>query len=117
PPRLPCAIYPPAHARFRDPSTGLPYANARAYAEIQSLKRGGAVWSSLLGCYVGSSTIVARGVPERFSSRENPAPVVKQEKEEHTVNGDGDRRVDEGAVNGNGHEHTGGREREGRGRR
>ena len=53
-------------ARFRDPKTGLPYANTYAYNEIQRLNDGGPRWSNLLDCYVGSTTIVARGVPERF---------------------------------------------------
>ena len=53
-------------ARFRDPKTGLAYANTYAYKEIQRLHGGGSRWSNLLDCYVGSATLVARGVPERF---------------------------------------------------
>ncbi|KAL6717141.1 hypothetical protein ACLMJK_005056 [Lecanora helva] len=53
-------------ARFRDPKTGLAYANSYAYKEIQRLRMGGARWSNLLGCYVGPTNSAARGVPERF---------------------------------------------------
>ena len=60
-----CAItsYP---AKFRDPSTGLPYCNAYAYKEIQKLKRGEFRWSKLVGAYVGLANYAARGVPPRF---------------------------------------------------
>ncbi|KAL9016506.1 MAG: hypothetical protein Q9185_006164 [Variospora sp. 1 TL-2023] len=53
-------------ARYRDPKTGLPYADSYAYKEIQKLANGGSRWSSLLGCYVGPTLSGARGVPERF---------------------------------------------------
>ncbi|KAL8665020.1 MAG: hypothetical protein Q9202_002576 [Teloschistes flavicans] len=53
-------------ARYRDPKTGLAYADSYAYKEIQKLAKGGSRWSSLLGCYVGPSSSVARGVPDRF---------------------------------------------------
>ncbi|MCJ1434965.1 hypothetical protein MMC27_004335 [Xylographa pallens] len=56
-------------ARFRDPKTGLPYANSYAYKEIQKLCNGGSRWSSLLGCYVGPVTSAARGVPDQFYKR------------------------------------------------
>ena len=67
PPEL-CAItsYP---AKYRDPSTGLPYCNAYAYKEIQKLKNGEYRWSKLVGAYVGQGTYAARGVPPRFMSR------------------------------------------------
>ncbi|KAE8440704.1 hypothetical protein EG329_006790 [Mollisiaceae sp. DMI_Dod_QoI] len=60
-----CAItgYP---AKYRDPSTGLPYCNQYAYKEIQKLKRGEYRWSKLVGAYVGLGTYAARGVPDRF---------------------------------------------------
>jgi vacuolar protein sorting-associated protein 72 len=60
-----CAItgYP---AKYRDPSTGLPYCNSYAYKEIQRLKRGDYKWSKLVGAYVGQGTYAARGVPPRF---------------------------------------------------
>ena len=53
-------------AKFRDPKTGLAYANPYAYKEIQRLRTGGSRWSNLLDCYVGPVQSVARGVPERF---------------------------------------------------
>ncbi|KAM4062208.1 YL1 nuclear protein [Hirsutella rhossiliensis] len=53
-------------ARYRDPKTGLPYYNAFAYREIQRLHRGDYRWSRLLGAWVGSGTLAARGVPDRF---------------------------------------------------
>ncbi|MCJ1399084.1 hypothetical protein MMC11_002286 [Xylographa trunciseda] len=56
-------------ARFRDPRTGLPYANTYAYKEIQKLCNGGSRWSSLLGCYVGPVASAARGVPDQFCKR------------------------------------------------
>ncbi|MCJ1390138.1 hypothetical protein MMC18_002996 [Xylographa bjoerkii] len=56
-------------ARFRDPKTGLPYANSYAYKEIQKLCSGGPRWSSLLGCYVGPVASAARGVPDQFHKR------------------------------------------------
>jgi len=56
-------------ARFRDPKTGLPYANSYAYKEIQRLCNGGSRWSSLLGCYVGPVASAARGVPDQFYKR------------------------------------------------
>jgi len=60
-----CAItgYP---AKYRDPTTGLPYCNSYAYKEIQRLKRGDYKWSKLVGAYVGQGTYAARGVPPRF---------------------------------------------------
>lgn len=53
-------------ARYRDPKTGLAYVDSYAYKEIQKLANGGSRWSSLLGCYVGPTSSVARGVPDRF---------------------------------------------------
>lgn len=55
-------------ARFRDPSTGLPYSSAYAYREIQKLKKGEYRWSRLVGAYVGQGTYAARGVPPRFTN-------------------------------------------------
>lgn len=55
-------------AKYRDPRTGLPYTDSYAYKEIQKLANGGSRWSSLLGCYVGPTSGVARGVPERFAT-------------------------------------------------
>ncbi|KAH7140593.1 YL1 nuclear protein-domain-containing protein [Dactylonectria macrodidyma] len=53
-------------ARYRDPKTGLPYYNVFAYREIQRLSRGEHRWSKVLNAWVGSGSIAARGVPERF---------------------------------------------------
>jgi vacuolar protein sorting-associated protein 72 len=53
-------------ARYRDPSTGLGYANAYAYQKLQEMKKQKYVWSGMLGCYVGKNGIAARGVPDGF---------------------------------------------------
>ncbi|KAL1955306.1 hypothetical protein VTO42DRAFT_8838 [Malbranchea cinnamomea] len=60
-------------ARYRDPQTGLGYANALAYREIRHLVSNRYAWSSLLGCFVGPIGVGARGVPERFLAP-NAAP-------------------------------------------
>jgi len=74
-----CAItsYP---AKFRDPSTGLPYCNSYAYKEIQKLKKNEYQWSKLLGAYAGHPNHFARGVPPRFVDKnaERVAPVPPQ---------------------------------------
>ncbi|KAI9702562.1 MAG: hypothetical protein M1836_001042 [Candelina mexicana] len=64
-------------AKFRDPSTGLPYLNPYAYKEIHRLKGGSYRWSSLLGCYVGPTGVAARGVPEKFYWKQN-APIGRR---------------------------------------
>ena len=53
-------------AKFREPRTGLPYADAYAYKEIQKLQGEGPRWSNLLECYVGSGAMAAGGVPQQF---------------------------------------------------
>ncbi|KAL2428520.1 hypothetical protein ABEF91_008768 [Exophiala dermatitidis] len=54
--------------RYRDPETGIGYANVVGYKKLQELKQHGFAWSSMLGCYVGrDGGIVARGVPEGFA--------------------------------------------------
>ena len=53
-------------ARFRDPRTGLAYSDTYAFRAIRRLRKGECRWSSLLGCYVGSTSAAAQGVPERF---------------------------------------------------
>ena len=53
-------------ARYRDPSTGLGYANAYAYQKLQGMKKQNYVWSGMLGCYVGKAGVAARGVPDGF---------------------------------------------------
>ena len=57
--------------RYRDPGTGLAYVDRHAYSTIQKLRQGIPVWSSLFECYVGSSSEVARGVPNRFAQGDN----------------------------------------------
>ena len=53
-------------ANYRDPSTGVAYADSFAYHKLQELKRHEHTWSSMLGCYVGRAGFVARGVPDGF---------------------------------------------------
>ena len=51
--------------RYRDPSTGIAYANTTAYKKLHELKEHKFVWSSMLGCYIGrENAVAARGVPE-----------------------------------------------------
>jgi vacuolar protein sorting-associated protein 72 len=59
-------------ARYRDPKTGLPYYNSYAFKEIQRLHRGDYKWSRLIGAWVGSGTLAARGVPGRFLDPSKP---------------------------------------------
>ncbi|WEW57789.1 hypothetical protein PRK78_003256 [Emydomyces testavorans] len=60
-------------ARYRDPQTGLFYANAQAYREIRQVLAGRYAWSGFLGCFVGELGGGAWGVPERFLAP-NAAP-------------------------------------------
>jgi vacuolar protein sorting-associated protein 72 len=55
-----------SQARFRDPSSGIPYANSFAFKKLQELKKHQYTWSSMLDCVVGKTGVVARGVPESF---------------------------------------------------
>lgn len=64
-------------ARYRDSKTGLPYYNATAYREIQRLHKGDYRWSRLIGAWVGSGMLAARGVPERFL---HPEPEEERKK-------------------------------------
>ncbi|KAI8229976.1 hypothetical protein K4K55_006848 [Colletotrichum sp. SAR 10_96] len=84
-PRPVCVIT--AHpARYRDPDTGLPYYDVRAYREIQRLRRGEYKWSSLLGAWVGSCNYAARGVPERFlKDNGKPKPKPKEKEVDVTI--------------------------------
>ncbi|ODH17061.1 hypothetical protein ACO22_06306 [Paracoccidioides brasiliensis] len=61
-------------ARYRDPETNLPYANAAAYREIRQTLANRYAWSGLLGCFVGPVGVGARGVPERFLAPNAPPP-------------------------------------------
>ncbi|KKZ62013.1 hypothetical protein EMCG_03474 [[Emmonsia] crescens] len=63
-------------ARYRDPETNLPYANAVAYREIRQTLANRYAWSGLLGCFVGPIGVGARGVPERFLAPNAPPPPV-----------------------------------------
>lgn len=62
-------------ARYRDPTTGVGYANSYAYKKLMELKEYKFIWSGMLGCYVGTAGVVARGVPEGFLS-ELPASTI-----------------------------------------
>jgi len=53
-------------ARYRDPLTGVQYANAAAFKKLRELTRQGYVWSTMVGCFVGKVGACARGVPEGF---------------------------------------------------
>jgi vacuolar protein sorting-associated protein 72 len=58
-------------ARYRDPVTGLPYADVYGLKMIRKLAEGRCIWSSLLGAYVGADMEStngrpAAGVPEGF---------------------------------------------------
>ncbi|KIW10811.1 hypothetical protein PV08_10110 [Exophiala spinifera] len=56
--------------RYRDPGTGIGYANVVGYQKLQDLKQHRYIWSSMLGCYVGrEGGPVARGVPEGFADK------------------------------------------------
>lgn len=89
-------------AKYRDPKTGLPYANSYAYREIQRVHRGDYKWSRLVGAWVGRGNYAARGVPEWFldpskaSKAEEPVLVPKDGVEEVKVEEEGQRTpVDE----------------------
>ncbi|KAI7084912.1 hypothetical protein KC356_g6335 [Hortaea werneckii] len=76
-----CAILAHKEARFRDPSTGLPYFDMHMYKIIQRVLAGGCQWSSLLGAWVGPRCDgvmgrPARGVPEGFAG---PSKAVRKE--------------------------------------
>ena len=72
-------------AKYRDPKTGLPYASAYAYREIQRVYRGDYKFSKLIGGYVGSGGYAAQGVPDRFldptKGRSTTPPAEREERE------------------------------------
>lgn len=83
-------------ARYRDPLTGLPYADAFAFRSIRRFVsglgggEGTARWSNLLGCFVGPKSegrfAVAKGVPERFLGKKKEVEPVQSTgtaQEEH----------------------------------
>ena len=54
-------------ARYRDPVTGIGYANLHAYRVLKDMEKHKFVWSGMLGCYVGrEGATVARGAVEGF---------------------------------------------------
>ena len=78
PPKQRCAVT-SWTAKFRDPKTGLAYADLHQYKVIQRVLAGGCAWSAMLGYWVGPNTVgmmgrPARGVPEGFAGK-----VVKTE--------------------------------------
>jgi vacuolar protein sorting-associated protein 72 len=71
PPKQRCAVT-SWTAKFRDPKTGLAYADMHQYKVIQRVLAGGCAWSGMLGCWVGPNTVgmmgrPARGVPDGFA--------------------------------------------------
>lgn len=57
-------------AKYRDPVTGIGYANLYAYKVLQELKQHKYAWSSMLGCYIGrDGGPIARGCPEGFLAK------------------------------------------------
>lgn len=65
-------------SRYRDPDTGLPFANVVGYREIRNLTEQKYTWSGMLGCYVGSATVAAKGVPEQFITGVKPERKVEE---------------------------------------
>ena len=59
-------------AKYKDPKTGLPYAELQTYKMIQRLLAGGCSWSGFLGAWVGPTYGMigrpAKGVPEGFAA-------------------------------------------------
>lgn len=80
PPKLRCALtsWP---AKFRDPKTGLAYADMHQYKAIQRVVAGGGAWSGILGAWVGPSYGLmgrpARGVPEGFAGPKKEIAATK----------------------------------------
>jgi len=88
PPKPLCAIT-TWDAKYRDPKTGLCYADVHIYKMIQRLLAGGCRWSGLLGCWVGPAYgkmgRPARGVPEGFARSPAPVMLVVEGKREDVV--------------------------------
>lgn len=74
-----CAItnYP---AQYRDPQTGLPFANSYAYKEIRRLLRHEYKFSNILGTWVGTGSTAAHNTPGKFLDPSQPrsTPHTKQ---------------------------------------
>ena len=49
-------------ARYKDPRTGVPYANVAAYRTLSRMLIHDFVWSDQLGCYVGDHADVETAV-------------------------------------------------------
>jgi vacuolar protein sorting-associated protein 72 len=81
PPKAVCALtsWP---AKFKDPRTGLPYADLPTYKMIKRMLAGGCAWSGVLGAWVGprygEMGRPAKGVPEGFGEA-RPRPVIHAE--------------------------------------
>ena len=81
PPRKATCSVSDTPARYRDPVTGLPYADGYALKMIRRLADGGFVWSAMLGAYVGLvGQKPAKGVPEGFER-----PVEQKAEEPETT--------------------------------
>ncbi|KAF2456468.1 YL1 nuclear protein-domain-containing protein [Lineolata rhizophorae] len=68
-------------ARYRDPDTGLAFADEYSYKSIRRVVDGSCMWSNLLGCFVGpvyddGLGRPARGVPDKFWSKTQEEPKV-----------------------------------------
>lgn len=84
-----CAIT-SAPAKYRDPATMLPYANMDGFRSIRRLLDKGAVWSDLLGAWVGSETKTGKAAEIWTTPLSNPAAgngesVVGDEKGQQQV--------------------------------
>ncbi|RVD85643.1 uncharacterized protein DFL_003958 [Arthrobotrys flagrans] len=65
-PERPLCVTTSLPARYKDPSTGLPYASLFAYKQIQRVKAGGLRWNNELQCFFDVQE-AASGVPEGFN--------------------------------------------------
>ncbi|KAF3207304.1 hypothetical protein TWF106_006517 [Orbilia oligospora] len=65
-PERPLCVTTSLPARYKDPSTGLPYASLFAYKQIQRVKAGGLQWNNELQCFFDVQE-AASGVPEGFN--------------------------------------------------
>ncbi|KAI0383055.1 YL1-domain-containing protein [Hypomontagnella monticulosa] len=74
-------------ARYKDPTTGLPYYNAYAFREIQKLWHGEYKWSTLVGAWMGNVSHAADGVPARFLDPKAPGPPKKTDPPENPSEG------------------------------
>ncbi|KAJ3183305.1 hypothetical protein HDU85_002331 [Gaertneriomyces sp. JEL0708] len=82
-------------ARFRDPTTQIPYANKEAFLTIQQLQRNEYAWSPILGTFIQSFTETVEGVPEHWEEACVGRPLPEEEKKE-AVNVADESEDDEG---------------------